>query len=162
PFCPPDLPASPPCSLSLPDALPIFDAIGTVTSSGTVTVRPRVDGLLESVDFQDGQTVRAGDVLARIDPEPFRIQLDQAQGQQAQHAAQLANAQRDLERYERLFKQDSVARQQLDTARAQVLELQGQARTDQAAVDDAKRQLGYTRILAPIDGRLGLRKVDAG
>src|SRR5690606_40743872 len=84
PFCPPDLPASPPCSLSLPDALPIFDAIGTVTSSGTVTVRPRVDGLLESADFQDGQTVRAGDVLARIDPEPFRIQLDQAQGQQAQ------------------------------------------------------------------------------
>ncbi|WP_442867540.1 efflux RND transporter periplasmic adaptor subunit [Castellaniella sp. S9] len=140
----------------------LLDAIGTVTSSGTVTVRPRVDGLLESVDFQDGQTVRAGDVLARIDPEPFRIQLDQAQGQQAQHAAQLANAQRDLERYERLFKQDSVARQQLDTARAQVLELQGQARTDQAAVDDAKRQLGYTRILAPIDGRLGLRKVDAG
>src|SRR5690606_25463144 len=126
------------------------------------TVRPRVDGLLESVDFQDGQTVRAGDVLARIDPEPFRIQLDQALGQQAQHAAQLANARRDLERYERLFKQDSVARQQLDTARAQVLELQGQARTDQAAVDDARRQLGYTRIVAPIDGRLGLRRVDAG
>lgn len=140
----------------------LLDAIGTVTSSGTVTVRPRVDGLLESLAFEDGQVVRAGDVLARIDPEPFQIQLDQALGQQAQHAAQLANAQRDLKRYEQLFKQDSVARQQLDTARAQVLELQGQARIDQAAVEDARRQLGYTRILAPIDGRLGLRKVDAG
>ena len=140
----------------------LLDAIGTVTSSGTVTVRPRVDGLLESIAFEDGQAVRAGDLLARIDPEPFRIQLDQALGQQAQHAAQLANAERDLKRYEQLFKQDSVARQQLDTARAQVLELQGQARIDQAAVEDARRQLGYTRIVAPIDGRLGLRKVDAG
>uniref|UniRef100_UPI00333FFE57 efflux RND transporter periplasmic adaptor subunit n=1 Tax=Castellaniella defragrans TaxID=75697 RepID=UPI00333FFE57 len=140
----------------------LIDAIGTITSSGTVTVRSRVDGLLESILFEDGQVVRAGDPLANIDPEPFRIMLDQALGQQAQHAAQLANARRDLERYERLFKQDSVARQQLDTARAQVLELQGQARTDQAAVEDARRQLGYTRIVAPIDGRLGLRKVDAG
>lgn len=138
------------------------DAIGTVTASGTVTVRPRVDGLLQTIGFEDGRVVRAGDVLAQIDPEPFRIQLDQALGQQAQHAAQLVNAQRDLERYERLFKQDSVARQQLDTARARVLELQGQARIDQAAVDDARRQLGYTRIVAPIDGRLGLRRVDPG
>lgn len=139
-----------------------IDAIGTVTASGTVTVRPRVDGLLETIAFQDGQAVQAGDLLAQIDPEPFRIQLDQALGQQAQNAAQLANARRDLERYERLFKQDSVARQQLDTARARVLELQGQARMDAAAVDDARRQLGYTRIEAPISGRLGLRRVDAG
>ncbi len=139
-----------------------IDAIGTVTASGTVTVRPRVDGLLETIAFQDGQAVQTGDLLAQIDPEPFRIQLDQALGQQAQNAAQLANARRDLERYERLFKQDSVARQQLDTARARVLELQGQARMDAAAVDDARRQLGYTRIEAPISGRLGLRRVDAG
>lgn len=139
-----------------------IDAIGTVTASGTVTVRPRVDGLLETIAFDDGQAVQAGDLLAQIDPEPFRIQLDQALGQQAQNAAQLANARRDLERYERLFKQDSVARQQLDTARARVLELQGQARMDAAAVDDARRQLGYTRIEAPISGRLGLRRVDAG
>lgn len=140
----------------------LLNAIGTVTASATVVVRPRVDGLLESIEFQDGQFVREGDLLARIDPVPFQIQLDQALGQQAQHAAQLANAQRDLRRYEQLFKQDSVARQQLDSARAQVLELQGLARIDQAAVDDARRQLSYTRILAPVDGRLGLRKVDAG
>lgn len=137
-------------------------ALGTVTSPATVTVRARVDGPLESLHFADGQSVGAGDLLAVIDPRPFQIQLQQAQGQQAQHAAQLDNARQDLARYERLFKQDSVARQQLDSARAQVRELQGQAKTDQAAVDDAQLQLSYTRITAPVAGRLGLRKVDVG
>jgi len=137
-------------------------ALGTVTSPATVTIRSRVDGPLQSLHFTDGQSVQAGDLLAVIDPRPFQIQLQQAQGQQQQHAAQLDNARRDLARYEQLFKQDSVARQQLDAARAQVRELQGQATMDQAAVEDARLQLSYTRITAPVAGRLGLRKVDVG
>ncbi|WP_368640153.1 efflux RND transporter periplasmic adaptor subunit [Castellaniella ginsengisoli] len=137
-------------------------ALGTVTPLATVTIRARVDGPLQSLNFADGQAVRAGDVLAVIDPKPFRIQLDQALGLQMQHAAQLEQARRDLARYEQLFKQDSVARQQLDTARALVHQYQGQAKSDQAAVADARLQLSYTEIRAPVDGRLGLRKVDVG
>ncbi|WP_258005609.1 efflux RND transporter periplasmic adaptor subunit [Castellaniella caeni] len=137
-------------------------ALGTVTSLATVTIRSRVDGPLQALHFEDGQSVQAGALLAEIDPRPFRIQLQQAQGQQMQHAAQLENAQRDLARYEQLARQDSVARQQLDAARAQVRELQGQAKVDQAAVDDARLQLSYTRITAPVAGQLGLHKVDVG
>ena len=140
----------------------VLRALGTVTPLATVTIRARVDGPLQSLNFADGQAVRAGDVLAVIDPKPFRIQLDQALGLQMQHAAQLEQARRDLARYEQLFKQDSVARQQLDTARALVRQYQGQAKSDQAAVADARLQLGYTEIRAPVDGRLGLRKVDVG
>lgn len=139
-----------------------LSAIGTVTATSTVVVQPKVDGELISIEFSDGQMVHAGDVLAQIDPRSYQIQLDQAQGLQMQNAAQLANAKRDLARYEQLYKQNSIARQQVDTQRAQVLQLQGQAKTDQAAVDDARLQLDYTRITAPIDGRLGLRKVDVG
>ena len=137
-------------------------ALGTVTPLATVTIRARVDGPLQAVNFADGQAVQADDVLAVIDPQPFRIQLEQALGQQLQNAAQLDQARRDLARYEQLFKQDSVARQQLDSARALVRELQGRAKSDQAAVDEARLQLGYTEIRAPVDGRLGLRKVDVG
>ncbi|WP_368641124.1 efflux RND transporter periplasmic adaptor subunit [Castellaniella ginsengisoli] len=140
----------------------VLRALGTVTPLATVTIRARVDGPLQALNFADGQAVRAGDVLAVIDPQPFRIQLDQALGLQMQHAAQLEQARRDLARYEQLFKQDSVARQQLDTARALVRQYQGQAKSDQAAVADARLQLGYTEIRAPVDGRLGLRKVDVG
>ncbi len=137
-------------------------ALGTVTAPATVTIRARVDGPLQSLDFEDGQLVKAGDVLAVIDPKPYQIQLQQAKGQQQQHAAQLENARRDLARYEKLFKQDSVARQQLDTARSEVNQLQGQAMIDKAAVADAELQLGYTEIKAPVSGRLGLRRVDIG
>lgn len=136
--------------------------LGTVTPVSTVTIRSRVDGPLKALHFTDGQAVHAGDLLAEIDPRPFEIALQQAQGQQAQHMAQLDNARLDLARYETLYKQNSVARQQLDAARAQVRELQGQIQVDQAAVADAQLQLGYTRIVAPGDGRLGLHKVDVG
>jgi multidrug efflux system membrane fusion protein len=137
-------------------------ALGTVTPVRTVTIRSRVDGPLQALHFTDGQAVHAGDLLAEIDPHPFEIALQQALGQQAQHEAQLDNARLDLARYETLYKQNSVARQQLDAARAQVRELQGQIQADQAAVADARLQLGYTRIVSPGDGRLGLHKVDVG
>jgi multidrug efflux system membrane fusion protein len=137
-------------------------ALGTVTPVATVTIRSRVDGPLQALHFVDGQSVRAGDLLAEIDPRPFQIALEQALGQQAQHMAQLENARLDLARYETLYRQNSLARQQLDAARAQVGQLRGQLRTDGAAVDSARLQLDYTRIVAPGDGRLGLHKVDVG
>ena len=137
-------------------------ALGTVTPAATITIRSRVDGPLKALHFVDGQSVHAGDLLAEIDPRPFEIALRQALGQQAQHAAQLENARLDLSRYETLYKQNSVARQQLDAARSQVRELQGQLQMDQAAVADARLQLEYTRITAPSAGRLGLHKVDVG
>jgi len=140
----------------------VIQAIGTVTAFNTVTVRSRVDGQLQEILFEDGQPVSAGDLLARIDPRPYQVQLDEALGKQAQNAAQLANAQRDLQRYRRLFEQNSIARQVLDAQQAQVQQLQGLKQSDQAAVDRARLQLEYTRITAPISGRLGLRRVDQG
>lgn len=140
----------------------ILPALGTVTAYNTVTVRSRVDGELISVDFKEGQRVKAGDGLAQIDPRSYEVALAQAQGQQQQNQALLANARRDLQRYQTLFKQDSIARQQLDTQAALVRQYEGTQKVDQAAVDHAKLQLSYTRITAPIDGRLGLRKVDPG
>jgi len=140
----------------------VLRALGTVTAYNTVTVRSRVDGELLRVAFDEGQRVKAGDLLAQIDPRPFEVALAQAQGQQQQNQALLANARRDLQRYQTLYKQDSIARQQLDTQAALVRQYEGTQKIDQAAVDDAKLQLGYTRITAPIEGRLGLRKVDPG
>ncbi|MGB3289156.1 MAG: MdtA/MuxA family multidrug efflux RND transporter periplasmic adaptor subunit [Burkholderiaceae bacterium] len=139
-----------------------FKAIGTVTAFNTVTVRSRVDGELQKLHFSDGQKVNAGDLLAQIDPRTYQVQLDQALGQQKQNEAQLKNAQRDLQRYQLLFKQNSIARQQVDAQAALVQQLQGSAKSDQAAVDSARLQLNFTRITAPISGRLGLRKLDQG
>ena len=140
----------------------LFTAVGTVTAFNTVTVRSRVDGELQRLYFQDGQRVKAGDVLAQIDPRPFQVALDQALGQQAQNLAQLKNAHRDLQRYEQLFAQNSLALQQLETQRALVQQYQGARKSDQANVDSARLQLEFSRITAPISGLLGLRVVDEG
>jgi len=140
----------------------VYRAIGTVAAYNTVTVRARVDGELQQILFEDGQKVQKGDVLARIDPRPYQIRLDQALGQQRQNQAQLENAQRDLQRYQLLFKQNSIAKQQVDAQAALVQQYLGSQKSDQAAVDDARLQLSFTEIIAPMDGRLGLRQVDEG
>jgi multidrug efflux system membrane fusion protein len=137
-------------------------AIGTVTPLNSVVVRSRVAGLLAQVAVREGQQVKRGQVLAEIDPAPYKVALAQAEGQQLQNLAQLRNAERELERYRRLFGEDAVARQQLERQEALVQQLRGTLKADQAQVDNAKLQLSYTRIAAPLDGRVGMRRVDAG
>jgi multidrug efflux system membrane fusion protein len=139
-----------------------LNSLGSVTALNSVTIRPRVEGQLMRIAFREGQLVRAGDVLAEIDPRPFQVQLTQAEGQMARDQALLRNARLDVERYAQLFAQDSIARQQLDTQRALVAQYEGAVKADQGAIDNAKLQLTYARITAPISGRLGLRQVDAG
>jgi multidrug efflux system membrane fusion protein len=136
--------------------------LGTANALRTVTVKPRVDGQLNSVNFTEGQMVAAGQTIAQIDPVPLQVQLAQAEGQLARDAAQLNNARLDLERYRTLLAQDSIATQLVDQQAAQVRQLEGTVKIDQAQVDNAKLQLSYTQIIAPISGRLGLRQVDAG
>ncbi|KAF0803747.1 RND family efflux transporter MFP subunit [Alcanivorax xiamenensis] len=137
-------------------------AIGTVTPLNTVTVRSRVDGELSRVLFEEGAEVTKGTLLAEIDPDPYRVQLAQAQGQYRQNEAELAGAEQDLALYRTLYQQDSIARQQLTQQEALVNQLRGSRQALQAQIDDARLQLSWTRIEAPIDGRLGLRNVDAG
>ena len=137
-------------------------SIGTVTPLNTVTVRSRVDGELTRVLFTEGAEVEQGALLAEIDPAPYRARLAQAEGLAQQNQAQLANAQADLELYEGLYEQDSIARQQLTSQRALVEELRGTLKANAAEVEDARLQLSWTRIAAPIAGKLGLRRVDAG
>jgi multidrug efflux system membrane fusion protein len=139
-----------------------IDALGTVTPRNMVVVRTRVDGQLMSVAFREGQDVKAGDLLAQIDPRPFEVQLTQANGQMARDQAQLKNAQVDLERYRTLLAQDSISKQQVDTQEALVRQYQGAVQSDQGAIDNARLQITYARITAPIGGRVGLRQVDPG
>ena len=136
--------------------------LGTVTAFNTVTVRSRVQGELIEVLFKEGEQVKDDQLLARIDPRSFEVALEQALGQQQQNESQYQNARRDLQRYQTLRKQDSIAPQMLDTQLALVSKFEGQLKSDRAAVNSARLQLDYTRITAPIAGRLGLRRVDAG
>jgi multidrug efflux system membrane fusion protein len=143
--------------------LPILlDALGTVQASNTITVVPQVSGRLIEVAFREGQEVKAGDVLVRLDPRSFQAALDQVVATRAQHEAQLANARVDLQRYTLLMRNSGTSQQTLDTQRATVAQLEAQVQFDIAAIDAARVQLDYTTIRSPVDGRVGLRLVDIG
>jgi multidrug efflux system membrane fusion protein len=139
-----------------------LSGIGTVTARQTVTVRTRIDGQLEKIDFREGQDVKAGQLLAQLDPRTQQAALDKAKAQLAKDQALLANADLDLHRYEKLIALNATSRQILDAQRSQVAQLQAAIQADRAQISDATTQLSYTRITAPISGRVGARLVDQG
>jgi membrane fusion protein, multidrug efflux system len=140
----------------------ILNELGTVTPLDTVTVMTQINGQLTEVGFQEGQVVRKGDFLAQIDPRPYQVALEQAQGTLAHDQGLLAQAQSDLKRYETLGRQDSIAQQQLADQRFLVQQYTGTVQTDQGSVDSAKLNLAYCHIISPIQGQVGLRLVDPG
>ena len=140
----------------------VMSGLGTATPLRTVTVRSRVDGELMRVLFQEGEPVKEGQLLAEIDPRSFKVQLEQAEGQLAKDRALLENAKLDLERYQALYKQDSIAKQQVDTQLSLVRQYEGAVRVDRSQIESAKLQLSYTKITAPVAGRVGLRLLDQG
>ncbi|WP_175951783.1 MdtA/MuxA family multidrug efflux RND transporter periplasmic adaptor subunit [Burkholderia sp. BCC0405] len=140
----------------------VLSALGTVTPLANVTVKTQLSGYLQSVSFQEGQIVKKGDVLAQIDPRPYQVSLENAEGTYARDSALLATARLDLKRYQTLLSQDSIASQTVDTQASLVKQYEGAVKTDQAAIDSAKLNLTYARITAPVSGRVGLRQVDPG
>lgn len=143
--------------------VPIYlDAVGTTRALNTVTVRAQVSGQIIRVAFREGQDVKRGDVLAEIDPRTYQAQFDQAVAKKAQDEATLANARIDLDRYTRLAASNSGSKQQADTQKALVAQLEAQVQGDQGAIDNTKTMLSYTRIVSPIDGRTGIRLIDEG
>jgi membrane fusion protein, multidrug efflux system len=143
--------------------VPVFQSgLGSVQASNTVSLKSRVDGQIVQIAFQEGQSVKQGDLLIVIDARPYQVLLEQAQAALARDQAQLKNAQLDYQRYQDLSKEGVIARQQFDAQKALVGQLEGTIQADQAAIDNAKLQLVYTRITAPVNGRIGLRLVDIG
>ncbi len=143
--------------------MPVYlDGLGSVTAFNTVTVRSRVDGEITKIAFTEGQLVKKDDLLVEIDPRPFQVMLEQAEGQKARDVALLDNALIDQERYKVLYAQQAIPKQQLDTQLSTVAQYQATIKSDQAAIDNAKLQLVYSKITSPLTGRIGLRLVDQG
>ena len=143
--------------------VPVYlDGVGSVRALNTVTVRAQVDGKLIAVNFTEGQDVKKGDVLGEIDPVIYQAQYDQAVAKKAQDEALLANQKLDLARYQQLAASNAGSKQQADTQRAVVAQQEALVKADQAAIDNAQATLGYTKIIAPLSGRAGLRQVDQG
>ena len=163
-----DQPAQPPsvpvtAAESKAADVPVYlRGIGTVQALNSVEVHPQVGGVLIDVPVREGQDVKKGDTLAVIDPRPYKAALDKAQAQRQQDQAQLDNAQADLKRYSSLARSDFASRQQVDTQQSTVARLQGTVAADDAAIEDAQLNLGFCVLHAPMDGRVGLRRVDPG
>src|SRR5438034_10860007 len=159
----PDLPVPVLAATPRIQDVPVYlDGVGAVRALNNVLVRSQVDGKLIAVNFTEGQDVRKGDVLAEIDPMLYKAQYDQAVAKKAQDEAQLANQRLDLARYQQLSASNAGSRQQYDTQRAVVAQQEALVKADQAAIDNAQAMLGYTKIIAPLSGRAGLRQVDQG